>query len=39
MLAAVRKGVIPAIRKGGVIACRGRAAGVGVGEVGDVAGL
>jgi hypothetical protein len=39
LLAALRNGVIPAIRKSGVFGCRGSAAGVGVGEVCDVAGV
>ncbi|HEX4497545.1 MAG TPA: hypothetical protein VIE43_17860 [Thermoanaerobaculia bacterium] len=39
LLAALRNGVIPAIRKSGVFGCRGSAASVGVGEVCDVAGV
>jgi hypothetical protein len=39
VLAALRNGVIPAIRKSGVFGCRGSAASVGVGEVCDVAGV
>jgi addiction module HigA family antidote len=39
LLAAVRNGVIPAIRKGGFLPRRGSAADVGIGEVGDVAGM